>query len=59
MLLHDEEYQIKYSTQAIEDYYGENTSIYFEFISFYQWWLIIPAFCGSYTLILTLVESYM
>ncbi|KAL4479988.1 hypothetical protein ABPG74_020504 [Tetrahymena malaccensis] len=47
--LHEKNAAISDSIQSIEDYYGENISSYFEFLDFYQKWLLYPAILGLIT----------
>ncbi|EAR92115.2 calcium-activated chloride channel protein (macronuclear) [Tetrahymena thermophila SB210] len=51
--LHEKNAAISDSIQSIEDYYGENISSYFEFLDFYQKWLLYPAILGLITYVLS------
>lgn len=51
--LHEKNPIINDNIQSLEDYYGENISVYFEFLDFYQKWLFYPAVGGILTFLIS------
>jgi hypothetical protein len=40
-------------SESIKEYFGQKQDLYFEFLTFFQRWLVVPAIIGSLTYILT------